>query len=424
MRFVFWHHEVHGSLALEDLWAGTHGSAGGVARLRILFWLAARGHEVFVVGNVRVGALRGVTAMADPASVMGSRRRGANDEILVLNNPPCDDVWRRAQSYGQRPIVLWAGNAFSPVWVTRARRGCPARIVCVSEYHRDLYRIYPGFERVEVVYSGVDLDLLERARPNPEAAGAVVSASIPRKTKGFQNFLRAWPVIRQALPDARLRVLGSALMHDRDVEIGKTGVLEREIEEWFPEFFADYPASAERWGITLLGRRTLPQVYGEMKAAGAVVVNCGFVDSFETYCRAAIEAQAAGAPVVGAARGSLPEVLRDGVTASLVRTDDPRALAAAVVRFLRDYSDRGGATLARPATEFPAANYEVVARQWEAVARRAVTGERAPSRPRWAGDLLRRTGYGRARLRARDVIRSSRFEPFWLKAMSVVRPRI
>ena len=32
-----------------------------------------------------------------------------------------------------------------------------------------------------------------------------------------------------------------------------TGVLEREMEEWVPEFFAEYPESAERWGITLLG---------------------------------------------------------------------------------------------------------------------------------------------------------------------------
>lgn len=424
MRFIFWHHEIHGPLALEELWAGTHGFGGGVARLRILFWLAARGHEVYVVGNVRAGALRGVTAVPDPARVIESRRREATEEVVILNNPPGDDAWRRVVSYDQRPIVLWAGNAFSPVWVTRARLGCPARIVCVSEYHRDLYRVYPGFERVEVVYSGVDLDLLERAAPNAEAAGAVVYASIPRKTKGFQNLLRAWRWIRQALPEARLRVLGSASMHDPGAEIGRTGILEREMEEWFPEFFADYPESAEQWGITLLGRRTLPEVYGEMKAAGVVVVNCGFLDSFETYCRAAVEAQAAGVPVVGAARGSLPEVLQNGVAASLVGRDDPRALAEVTMRGLRDRARCGPTTPVTAPRGFPSADYAVLARDWEGVVRRAITGDRAPSRPRWGHDLLRRVGYGRARVGARELIRASRIEPLWLRMMRAVRPHV
>jgi glycosyltransferase involved in cell wall biosynthesis len=44
----------------------------------------------------------------------------------------------------------------------------------------------------------------------------------------------------------------------------------------------------------------------------------------------------AGTPVVATRVGGVPEVLRDGVDALLVPPDDAEALAAAVLRLLRD----------------------------------------------------------------------------------------
>jgi UDP-glucose:tetrahydrobiopterin glucosyltransferase len=59
----------------------------------------------------------------------------------------------------------------------------------------------------------------------------------------------------------------------------------------------------------------------------------------EPFGMVAAEAQAAGTPVVAAARGGLPEVVRDGVTGFLVDPGDARAAAAAVERARR--VDRG-----------------------------------------------------------------------------------
>jgi glycosyltransferase involved in cell wall biosynthesis len=69
---------------------------------------------------------------------------------------------------------------------------------------------------------------------------------------------------------------------------------------------------------------------GAVYAAADVFVNPARFD--EPFGRAALEALAAGTPVVATTAGAIPEVLTDGVDALLVAPDDPAALAAAVDR--------------------------------------------------------------------------------------------
>ena len=75
---------------------------------------------------------------------------------------------------------------------------------------------------------------------------------------------------------------------------------------------------------------------GLLGAADAVAVPSTRPDPFPN---AALEAAAAGVPVVAAAHGGLPEMLRDGETGLLVEPGDPAALARAL-RSLADDPDR------------------------------------------------------------------------------------
>ena len=69
--------------------------------------------------------------------------------------------------------------------------------------------------------------------------------------------------------------------------------------------------------------------------AAATVVALPSLGS-EGSSRVALEAAAAGVPVVASAVGCLPETIEDGVTGRLVPPGDPAALAAALLELLRD----------------------------------------------------------------------------------------
>ena len=97
-------------------------------------------------------------------------------------------------------------------------------------------------------------------------------------------------MILKEVPDAKLRVCGSALMHDPNVIAGKTGVLDIDIENEFPLFFDNLPNSLFTNRIEFMGVRDLNEVYADMKGSTLAIVNANFENSYETYCRSAIEA--------------------------------------------------------------------------------------------------------------------------------------
>ncbi len=134
---------------------------------------------------------------------------------------------------------------------------------------------------------------------------AIAAQLIPRK--GHALFLKAWPLIRDQCPDARLLIFG-------------TGPLEAELK------------SRTGWGgtTTFCGfRADLREFLGHID----LLVHPAL---YEGLGVSLLEAQAAGVAIVAFAAGGIPEVVADGETALLVPPGDTVAPAAAVVRLLGD----------------------------------------------------------------------------------------
>ena len=75
----------------------------------------------------------------------------------------------------------------------------------------------------------------------------------------------------------------------------------------------------------------MTDVYTEIKSATAAIVNCNWDVLGGNILPGCSRGSSGGTPVVGAKRGSLPEVVNDGKTGILVDREDPEELAEAIV---------------------------------------------------------------------------------------------
>jgi glycosyltransferase involved in cell wall biosynthesis len=127
-------------------------------------------------------------------------------------------------------------------------------------------------------------------------------------------------------------VLAEALAHPALAEIGAIGLVAGDPfpgeEHALVELDRVSRDAGDRFRV--LGFR--PDLDRVLGAADVVVVPSKRPDPLPN---SAIEALAAGVPVVAAAHGGLPEIIRDGETGVLVAPGDPAALAA-VLRGLAD----------------------------------------------------------------------------------------
>lgn len=243
-----------------------------------------------------------------------------------------------AARMSRTPAVVYALELFDKRYVRSALRTGAGRalatltgtlataIVCCSHAVADQFggRVRRR-NALTTIYAGLDAD---RFRGDRRAARRVygVSAADPclavigniARGRGQDLVIRALPLLRERFPDVHCLVAGVALERPLDLEFrGQLGRLARELG------VAD--------AVTFTG---FVDPVADVYAAADIVINPARFN--EPFGRVAIEALAAGRPVVATRVGAIPEVLRDGEDALLVEPDDPYAIASAVTSLWAD----------------------------------------------------------------------------------------
>jgi glycosyltransferase involved in cell wall biosynthesis len=225
---------------------------------------------------------------------------------------------------------------------SRVARQLP-RIVTVSESSLgDIVRdhgVRP--EVLRVVNVGVDPD---HFRPLPEierVPGRIMTTtSSDLVMKGLLHLLEAVAKMRVERPDVHLTAIGKPIAG---------GTVDRSIDRLGLADCVEF--------LTNVSDDRLVELYAEAEVA--VVPSL-----YEGFSLPAVEAMAAGVPLVATTGGAIPEVVgRDGTTAALVPPGDPGALAGTILELLADPERRARMAVAGRAWAAERYSWEVTARQ-------------------------------------------------------------
>lgn len=207
-------------------------------------------------------------------------------------------------------------------WLDRRHLRLMDHVVCVSHGQAEKVRRWCRVpeSRLSVIHNSARLAAFESS--DPAARGrllsyfakgteqVVLAAGRLSPEKGFGVLVESAATICHDSPCVGVALFG---------EGRERGELERRIGE-----------------LGLTGRVALPGFRTDLDAligAADVVVLPSFTEGLPNV---ALEAGAAGVPVVATAVGGTPEVIADGVTGLLVPPGNPAALAAGIIAILRD----------------------------------------------------------------------------------------
>ena len=279
-----------------------------------------------------------------PAALL---QRYANDRLALrqaCNRSKAAFVWHavRGASGADRVIcghlgqliVAWLARCFHPrlqyylvahgieVWrpytlmEKLALRGA-RRILCVSDYTRREVqrRIALPDSRFVVVPNALDPLFDQALSDGAPGSGAPVILTVARldareRYKGMDHLIGAMPAVRQAVPAARLRIVGTGSdlpsLKELAARLGMTGTVE------FAGFLDDDHLRAAYRDCNLFA---LPS-------------------SGEGFGIVFLEAMAHGKPCLGARTGAVPEII-DGTSGVLVDPGDIRQIATQLVWALK-----------------------------------------------------------------------------------------
>jgi len=188
-----------------------------------------------------------------------------------------------------------------------------AGLVAVTPYVRD-HALRRQRGRVAIVPPGVDTVRFHPGpAPDPERphVAFVGPLSTRYRWKGLDTLLAAWPLVRRAVPQATLDLVGDG---DRQGELA-------ELARTMP-------------GLRRLGRVPDGRL-AETYRASACLVLPSLTDA-ESFGMVLAEANACGRPVVASRIGGIPDFVRDGDNGLLARPGDAADLAARITALLRD----------------------------------------------------------------------------------------
>lgn len=287
-------------------------------------------YEALTLPRTPRAAIRFVTdAWRQTATLRASIRRKRPDLVVVATSML---PWALVAARLERvPAIVYVGEVVpTGPGVTRGiggralvvlTRALASKVVCCS---KAAATAFGGARNVQVISPGIEapgdgdgMAFREREGLRTAKPLAVAVGNISRH-RGQDVLIEAVAIARRELPDAACALVGAP--HPRAQDLA---------------FEQELRTLAKRLGVADAVALT-GYLDGVADALAAADVFVNPVRGAEGLGRAALEALAAGRPVIASRVDGVSEALRDGRDALLVEPGDPHALAAALVRIAND----------------------------------------------------------------------------------------
>ncbi|NOX53304.1 MAG: glycosyltransferase [Planctomycetes bacterium] len=221
---------------------------------------------------------------------MAARWAGVSAVINTQHGRGCGDGWKaKAQFFLANRLTRW--------------------IVGVSEDASRLCRRQDIFSarKIITIHNGIDLERF--AFRGPQCHNTAISVARLSPEKDVSTLLRAVAEVVPHVPDFQLRIVGSGAEETRLRRLADELGIVRHVQ-----------FLGERWDVP------------ELLARSGLFVSSSRTEGISLTL---LEAMAVGLPVVATRVGGNPEIIVDGQTGRLVPSQDPTALAKAVVDLCR-----------------------------------------------------------------------------------------
>jgi glycosyltransferase involved in cell wall biosynthesis len=251
------------------------------------------------------------------------RLLGEGYDIVHTHTSKAGILGRAAARARKVPIIVHTSHghvfhSFFHPWKARlfvaleriAARWCDRLVMLTEGELRDhlAEKIAPP-EMFTVIPSGVDLSPFPRRASLPQDSTVVGTVLRLVAIKGVLDLLDAFALVHQALPSARLVIAGD-------------GPLRAEVQA----------------KVVKLGLQDQVSLLGHVEPGSVLPTYDVFVmpSHNEGMGRAVVEAMATGLPIVATEVGGLPDLVENGLNGLLVPPREPRALAKAIEKLLRE----------------------------------------------------------------------------------------
>lgn len=287
--------------------------------------IAEQRRDGIVIRSVRAWPAKGDSYLAPRLWREIARARADLIHVQSYHTAVAPLAMLRALTLGVPYVVTFHGGGHSSDLRNRLRRAQrralrpllarAERLIAVARFEIDLYgrELDLPREKFVLIPNGTDLTFGDvDARDAPGEPALLASVGRLERYKGHHRVISALPHVLEQQPDARLLVIGTgpyeSALRSHAAELG----VQQQVE--FTSVQAD-----DRNGMAALLRRV------------SLVV---LLSDFETHPLVALEAAAAGRPLLVADRGGLAELAEDGVARAVSPEEAPQVVAQAIVEEL------------------------------------------------------------------------------------------